>query len=162
MEAVGLAFVATSLFSELEACSKSLCRFSRDDRMAKKEVKQLKHEIANCRVLASIFEEVISPIQNRVMRIARENNLDQRLREQSKLAHDQIRDISHKLKPLHRRKSAGFEEFRAKIRWYFTKGDFQFPIATLGSVKASLNLLTTLSLLDSAISIFIKCQILIL
>ncbi|KGO73309.1 hypothetical protein PITC_086080 [Penicillium italicum] len=122
--------------------------------MAKKEVKLLKHEIANCRVLASIFEEVISPIQNNVMRIAREHNLDQRLREQSKLAHDQIREITVKLKPLHRRNSAGFEKFRAKIRWHFTKDDFQFPMATLGSVKASLNLLATLSVLDSAVANF--------
>ncbi|KAJ5971907.1 uncharacterized protein N7479_001825 [Penicillium vulpinum] len=156
MEAVGLAFAAFSLFSELEACSKSLCRFSRDIRMAKEEVKLLRYEIANCRLLASIFEEVITPIQNNVMRLARENKLDQRLREQSKLAHNQIREITHKLQPLHRGKSTGFEKFQAKIRWHFMKGDFQFPMATLGSVKASLHLLTTLSLLDSAVANFLR------
>ncbi|KGO47970.1 hypothetical protein PEX1_091580 [Penicillium expansum] len=122
--------------------------------MAKKEILLLKHEIANCRVLASIFEEVISPIQNNAMRIAREQNLDQRLQVQSKLAHDQIREIAYKLKPLHRRNSAGFAKLRANIRWHFTKDDFQFPMATLGSVKASLNLLTSLSLLDSAVANF--------
>ncbi|KAJ5374635.1 hypothetical protein N7517_006641 [Penicillium concentricum] len=156
MEVAGLAFAAFSLFSELEACGKSLCRFSRDIRMAKKEVKLLKYEIANCRVLASIFEEVISPIQNNVMRIAREKNLDQRLRDQSKLAHDQIREITHKLKPLHRGKSTGFQKFRAQIRWHFTKDDFQFPMATLESVKSSLGLLASLSVLDSAIADFAR------
>ncbi|OQE43635.1 hypothetical protein PENCOP_c003G05902 [Penicillium coprophilum] len=154
MEPVGVAFAAFSLFSELEACGKSLCRFSRDIRMAKKEVKLLKQEISNCRLLASIFEEVIRPVQNKVMQIAREEKLDQRLRDQSKLAHDQIREITHKLRPLHRGKSTGFTKLQAKIRWHFTKDDLQFPMATLGSVKSSLNLLTTLSLLDSAVASF--------
>ncbi|KAJ5503953.1 hypothetical protein N7463_006827 [Penicillium fimorum] len=150
MEAVGVALAAISLFGELEACGESLCRFSRDIRMAKKEVKLLRYEIANCRVLASIFEEIISPIQNSVMRIAKENKLDQRLRDQSKLAHDQIREITHKLRPLHRGTSTGLTKFRAKIRWHFTKDDFQSPMATLENVKSSLNLLATLSMLDSA------------
>ncbi|KAJ5448728.1 hypothetical protein N7445_003549 [Penicillium cf. griseofulvum] len=154
MEAVGVAFAAISLFGELDACGKSLCRFSRDIRMAKKEVQLLRYEIANCRLLASIFEEVIGPIQNTVMRMARQNNLDQRLRDQSKLAHDQIREISHKLKPLYQDKSTGFEKFRAKIRWHFVKDDFQAPMATLGSVKSSLALLASLAMLDSAISYF--------
>ncbi|KAJ5169818.1 uncharacterized protein N7500_002601 [Penicillium coprophilum] len=88
------------------------------------------------------------------MRIAREEKLDQRLRDQSKLAHDQIREITHKLRPLHRGKSTGFTKLQAKIRWHFTKDDLQFPMATLGSVKSSLNLLTTLSLLDSAVASF--------
>jgi hypothetical protein len=154
MEPVGVAFAAISLFGQLDACGKSLCRFSRDIRMAKNEVKLLKYEIANCRLLASIFEEVISPIQNTVMRMARQKNLDQRLCDQSKMAHDQIREISQKLKPLYRGKSTGFEKFQAKIRWHFVKDDFQLPMATLGSVKSSLNLLTSLVMLDSAIANF--------
>ncbi|CAI7572033.1 unnamed protein product [Penicillium glandicola] len=154
MEVAGIAFAIPSLFSELVACVKSLHRFSRDIRMAKKEVKLLRLEIENCRLLASIFEEVIRPIENKVMQIARATNLEQQLREQSKLAHDQIRDIAHKLKPLHRGKSSGLEKFRAKIRWHFTKDDFQFPMATLGSVKSSLNLLASFSMLDSAVANF--------
>ncbi|KXG53176.1 uncharacterized protein PGRI_002260 [Penicillium griseofulvum] len=70
------------------------------------------------------------------------------------MAHDQIREISHKLKPLYRGKSTSFEKFQAKIRWHFVKDDFQVPIATLGSVKSSLNLLTSLAMLDSAIANF--------
>lgn len=160
MEFLGAVSAGVSLFGELEACGKSLRRFSRDIRMAKKEVKLLKYEIANCRVLASIFEEAISPVENRVMQMAREKNLDQRLRDQSRLAHDQIREITHKLKPLSRgRNSNGFEKFRAKVRWHFTKDDIQLPLAALASVKASLNLLSTLSILDSAITKLSKIPI---
>jgi hypothetical protein len=152
MEIIGAVSAGVSLFGELEACGKSLRRFSRDIRMAKKEVKLLKYEIANCRILASIFE-AITPVENRVIRMAREKNLEQRLRDQSRLAHDQIREITHKLKPLSPgRKSNGFEKFRAKVRWHFTKDDIQLPLAALASVKASLALLSTLSILDATIT----------
>jgi hypothetical protein len=157
MEALGAISAVTSLFCELEACGKSLHRFSRDIRMAKKEVKLLKYEIQNCQVLASIFGEAISSVGNRVMQMAREKKLDQRLRDQSKLAHDQILEITRKLRPLSRgKKSNGFQKFRAKVRWHFTKDDLHLPMAALASVKASLNLLTTLSLLDSAIAALSK------
>lgn len=72
-----------AMLGQLEACSRSLYRFSRDIRMGMEEVRLLKYEVSNCRVLAK----------------AREKEFDPKLRDQSKLAHKQIRAIRHKLKP---------------------------------------------------------------
>ncbi|KAJ5779727.1 hypothetical protein N7457_007447 [Penicillium paradoxum] len=159
METAGIAFAAMSLFYELEKCGKSLHGFSRDMHMPKKEVKLLKTEVNNCRVLASIFEETIKPVQGRVMQIARERDLERSLASQSRLALEQILEITRKLRPLSRHKRTGLENFQAKIRWHFAKGDIDAPIAVLQTVKASLNLLSTLSILDCAVASATRDQI---
>jgi hypothetical protein len=56
-----------------------------------------------------------------------------------------------KLKPLYRSDHAtSLGKVLAKIRWHFTKDELQLPLAALGSVKASLNLLGTIAMLELA------------
>ncbi|KAJ5740114.1 hypothetical protein N7533_012898 [Penicillium manginii] len=151
MEAFSTVAAGIALLSQLDACSISLRRFARDFRMAEEDLRLLRYEVQNCRILASMFYDAVAPLPTRVMQQALEQKLDQRLRRQSKLAHNQIRGIKLKLKPLYRSDHAtSLGKVLAKIRWHFTKDELQLPLAALGSVKASLNLLGTIAMLELA------------
>lgn len=157
MDAFSAAAAGIALLGQLDACSMSLHRFIRDFRMAREDLLLLRYEVHNCRFLAGMFYDAVAPISTRVMQQAQENKLEQRLKCQSKLAHDQIRAIKKKLKPLyHKNPANSFNKFLATVRWHFTKDDLQLPLAALGSVKASLNLLGTIAMLELATNNYSK------
>lgn len=151
MDVFSTAAAGVALLGQLDACSMSIHRFIRDFRMAREDLRLLRYEVHNCRILASMFFEAVAPISTRVMQQALKKKLERRLQGQSKLAHNQIRAIKKKLKPLyHKNPANSFSKFLATVRWHFTKDDLQLPLAALGSVKASLSLLGTIAMLELA------------
>jgi hypothetical protein len=143
---------AASIIGEMEVCSTNLRRLYHDLRYAKKEVKLLRLEVSNCRDLTSLFHEITRSVQMRATQVGRNRKLDRCIRQQSAIAHEQIDGLLEKLEPLRKDSDATrFQKSMARIQWYLNKDDILLPLKTLESVKASLNLWSTLLLLDQKI-----------
>ncbi|KAJ5594126.1 uncharacterized protein N7459_000334 [Penicillium hispanicum] len=155
MDPFSTAAAAVALIGQLDACSKSLRRFTRNLRTAKEEIKLLRLEVRSCREIAGLFYDAVAQYETTALQKAQEKNIDQQLREQSQLAHQQIRAILCRLGPLtKKRETSAFERIRAHVRWHFVKNDTCLPLATLGCVKGSLTLLGQVVLLDWFITNF--------
>jgi hypothetical protein len=99
-----------------------------------------------------IFDHISRQLDNRVMRLAREQKLDTTLHSQATSALGQIKDITRKLHPLKKGSNPSwFDQFLAKLRWHLTKDEVQPALTTLSSVKISLTTLICLLVLNCSI-----------
>jgi hypothetical protein len=156
LETIGTVSAVVSLLGELEACGSNLRRFIRNVRYAKREIERIKTEVDVCIGLCTVFTSTVQHTKNQAMERARKkdfDNLERLIQGQAKIAHGQIRDLLDHLTPLHKRvRSSVVEQTWAKLRWHFSKDDLELPMATLGSVKGSLSLLSVIILLNDKIS----------
>lgn len=81
-------------------------------------------EVSACQSLFGIFNHVSRQLENRVMRLVREQKLDTTLHSQATSALGQIDDITLRLEPLKIGSNASrFDQFIAKVRWHLAKDD---------------------------------------
>lgn len=152
MEALGAVSSVFAIYNQLEQCGKRLHRLKHNFRIAKQEVNLLIDEVSACQSLFEIFRHVSRQLENRVMKLAREQKLDEILYSQATSALEQIDDITMKLGPLNKKSHASrLDQFIAKLRWHLTKDEAHFALITLSSVKTSLTALTCLLALDCSI-----------
>lgn len=153
MEVLGGAAPGIVIYNQLETCTRGLHRLYRNFKFARKEVGQLMEEVSACQSLSEIFYDISRPLDTTVMKLVREKKLDNILKSQTSSAREQTDHIKAQLKPLMMGgKSGRFDQFLAKVCWHFTKHEGQALLATLGSVKHTLILLTCLLALDNSLA----------
>lgn len=155
MAAVGEAASVIAIYVQLEACIKGLRRLYKSFKFAKQEVRQMMEEVQVCQGLSQIFNEISRPLGSRVITLAREKKLDELLQSQATSAQEQTDRMTTKLKPLMNRgrgSPSRFEELWAQVWWHYTKHEGQALLVTLGTVKHSLTLLSSLLLLDNSLT----------
>jgi hypothetical protein len=109
-------------------------------------------EVSTCQSLSEIFNDISRPLRSRVIDLAREKKLDETLRSQATSAHEQVDYITAKLKPLMKGSIPNrFDKFIAKIWWHYIRDETQVLRDTLGSMKLSLGLFTSLLALDCSL-----------
>jgi len=103
MEALGAVSSVLAIYNQLEECGKRLHRLKHNFRIAKQEVNLLADEVYACQSLFGIFTHISRPLENRVMRLARDQQLEKTLDSQTTFAFGQIGNILLKLEPLKKR-----------------------------------------------------------
>lgn len=146
---------AIAIYDQLEKCISRLRRLYRHFKVAKQEVLQLIEEASTCQGLSEIFHDICQPLDTKVIKQAREKGLEQVLHSQAVSAREKIDRISFNLKPLMKsgKNYSQLDQIIAKICWYFEKQEGQAILVTLGTMKATLNLLTSLLNLDISLNI---------
>jgi hypothetical protein len=153
MEAIGTVASVFAIYNQLEQCRQRLHQLKHNFRIAKQEVNLLADKVSACQSLFGIFRHISHPLENRVMQLARAQNLEKILNSQATFAFGQIDDIMLKLKPLKKNSSAtSFDKVIAKLRWHLTKDEAQLPLIMLSSVKISLTAFTCLLVLDCSVA----------
>lgn len=138
---------------QLGQYARRLYRFYRTVQYAGSDIELLRKEVKVCRSLALMFNETTKEIQSPVKAKARESKIDRLIVEQSTEAYSRIERLLELLKPLHKGVNSNpIERLLAVIRWNFYKQEIQIPIASLASVKSSLQLLLTILMLDKNLS----------
>lgn len=149
MEVIGGVSSALAIYNQLEKCGKRLHRLKHNFRIAKQEVNLLEDEISSCQSLFGIFSHISRPLDNRVMILARQQQLEETLNSQAAFAFEQIVEIFLKLDPLRKQSNASrFDQIIAKLRWHWMKNEVQVPLLTLVSVKITLSAFNCLLILD--------------
>ncbi|KAJ5827306.1 hypothetical protein N7447_004069 [Penicillium robsamsonii] len=149
MEVFGGTASAIAIYNQLDACIRGLLRLYKTFQFAEQEIGQLIDEVSACQSLSAIFNDVTRPLTGRVINLAIEKKLDKTLESQAASARKQIGHIMKKLKPLMKGSiSNRFDKFMAKIWWHYTREETQALLATLGCVKLSLSVFTSLLALD--------------
>ncbi|KAJ6098569.1 hypothetical protein N7467_000104 [Penicillium canescens] len=152
MEAFGGAASAIAIYTQLEACIRGLRRLYKTFKFAEQEIGLLIAEVSACQSLSEIFNDVSRPLTGRVINLAIEKKLDKTLESQAASARKQIGHITTKLKPLMKGSiSNRFDKLMAKIWWHYTREETQALLATLGCVKLSLSVFTSLLALDCSL-----------
>lgn len=145
---------AIAIYDQLEKCISLLYRLYRHFKAAKQEVRQLIEEASTCQGLSEIFHDITQPLDTKVIKQARQKGLEEVLRSQAVSAREKIDHISFKLKPLMKggKNQSQLDQIIAKICWYFERQEGQAILVTLGSMKATLSLLTSLLNLDISLN----------
>lgn len=152
MEALGGASSVIALYSQLETCILGLRRLYKNFKFAKREVRQLMDEVYICQSLFGTFNDITRPLESRVMKLAREKNLEEALQAQATSAGEQISRIMAKFRPLMNNISpSSFDQLLAKFRWHYTKHENQALMVTFGTLKHSLTLLVGLLSLENTL-----------
>ncbi|KAJ5259332.1 hypothetical protein N7478_012313 [Penicillium angulare] len=149
MEAIGAVSSIFAIYNQLEKCGKRLHRLKHNFRIAKQELNLLADEVSSCQSLFGIFSHISRPLDNKVMKLARQQQLEETLNSQATFAFGQIGEIFLRLEPLREHSNAGrFDQIIAKLRWHWMKDEVQLPLLTLVSVKITLTAFNCLLILD--------------
>jgi hypothetical protein len=142
---LGAVPAVVSIIGDMATCARKLIKFRETVRYAEEDLRLVYLEVQSCKSFASMFTEIMAPIESTVMQMARDSDLDQVIKEQSKTARRQIRRLLRDLKPLRNSsKASTIRKVLVGLTWHNHKEDVKAPLATLLSVKISLNLLTAL------------------
>ncbi|KAJ5184562.1 hypothetical protein N7491_007568 [Penicillium cf. griseofulvum] len=142
-----------AIYNQLESCIRGLRRLYKNFKFAEQEIGQLIDEASICQSLSEIFNDISRPVKGRIIELAIEKKLDKKLESQATSARKQIGHITTKLKPLMKGSASNrFDKLMAKIWWHYTREEMQALLATLGSVKLSLSLFTSLLALECSLN----------